>query len=287
MASPITGTVDYTAVINGIDASSRLGMGCVDASETYAYYPDTANRRIFRLDIAAGTFTSLYGNTFQVSGFPMKSLVFMPDGVTLAGTTDLITGTAYIYTFLADGTSGSPTQVGTITTNQLRRLHIDQSTGYMFVADGTSKQLLYTIPGTWGALQNYFAFFNRFVSDIKTARYDNDKILITATNSNSQYYICELSRRSGHARVIAGDGSTSVASTGSAYSTPVGAAVHIDSDGDGRVYFGTGSTVCSLIAGTIAQVLSANYNSAGGILFLPINNRLLVCNSVYEVRRVQ
>jgi len=286
MATPITGTVNYTASISGIDVNARLGNGCVDATETYAYYPDTATRRIFRLDIASGSITALYGNTFQLAGFPIIALAFMPDGVTLIGSTDQIAGTAYFYTFLADGSSVSPTQVGTTTTMGLRRLRLDPSTGFLFVCHN-SQLLLYTVPGTWSALANYSAFFQRVVTDMNNSRYDSDKFLVCATTSNTQYYICEYSKRSGLVKVLAGDGSQSAASTGSAYATPVGTASHVDSDSDGRVYYGTSPSVYSLIDGTVAQVLASGYGTGGGIIFLPISNRLLVCNGVYEVRKVQ
>ncbi len=286
MPTAITGSVSYTATMQAIDATSRLGRGVADAAGQYAYYPDKVSGRVFRLDIAAGTFSSIYGASW--SGFAMTAAELSPDETTLyLGRTATTVG---IYTAAVDGSSGSPTLGGSWTATSAAcgpgRMWRDPVAGNIFVFDSTGRNLACTTPGVWATPVIYWYTPGAlFVGAVGSARYDPDKILWATTTNNSPY-VLEHSRRAGRAKVLAGDGTTSAHAAGSAYAAPVGNVTDVDSDADGRIYYGTSAAVYRLEGGTATQIMAANYSGGGGIIYVPASNCLLVCNGTFEVRKV-
>jgi hypothetical protein len=292
--STITGTVAWTADVSaaGFGSSMRLGRGVVNAAETFAYFPDrqsAATLNVYKLNLATQVWTKLYADSFYAN--PIRALALSADEATLYAATAAVGGTTpHIYTSATDG-SGSATDAASWTASStapaFQRMMLDPTTGYLMGADSSGRTIPYLVPGTWGTPGIYYYPPNsQFISGIFPARYDTDKILLAHTTNCSSFYILEYSRRAGRCRAIAGDGSTSGIAVGSAYTNPIGDAVDLVSDVDGRVYIGVPSSVYSLVNGTTTLVRSGGYDNQGGVIYMPTANALLVCDGTFTVRKL-
>lgn len=278
MATAITGTLVGTAAIDGIDATSRLGRGVADAAEQYAYYPDRVNGRVFRLDISAMTFSTLYASGTVAAS---QAMALSPDGTTLW----IGIGSA-LYT-LAAGGGGSPTQVvNAWSRGSLGRLTYDPVSGLLFGCNGTSTRLDALNPTDWSTVLHFFPSGGCFVGCVGLDRATPSTSLLFGFVNHLSPGVYRLYRTQGRYECLVGSGTTGTATpTGSAYNVTPGDVFEVASDVDGRIYYGDGANrIRRLEGGTVTDV-AGNANFQGGMVHLPTANRLLVCDGVFSVRK--
>lgn len=293
MPTPITGSVVWSAdaLSAGFGSALRLKRFVVNAAETFAYFPDgqaAATQTIYRLNLATQAWTQLYAPAFFTT--PVQSVALSADEATLYSGTIAIGGTTpHIYTSNTDG-SGTATDALNWTFGSYAcaytRMFRDPVTGFLMGADSSGRNISYINPAALTAPANYFSLPNaQFLAGVSRSRFDATQLLAAHTINCASKYVCRY--RNGRLKAIAGNGTNSAISVGSAFAQPIGDVVDMQDDSSNNVYLGAGNNVYTLINGTTALIKTGGYDVNGGMQYLPLSNRLLIANGTSTATLLQ
>ncbi len=251
MSTAITGTVLSTVTLDSVNAQFWSNSFCIDSTHGYWIGANfSLAGALWKCPLANwsnANVTQVYGAGFMGTG----SAGCWVSGGRLYSIE--ATGTSRIVSAAVDGSSGALAVEWASTvfaSGTPISLHLDGSDVYavsgshryvtrLNLAADTIEQAL---PTTW------------LMCGIGPCRHESNSLLVGQANPG---YLGIWKKDTGHIRCIAGNGTDSTISAGSAFAVPIDKVHFPSSDEDGRVYFLSNGRIWRLESGTVTQIGSA------------------------------